>query len=325
MDLNIYVVHVKTLAHRKVTCEKLKSLFENHPNVTFEYITDNDPVDIKTENIRKYINYEPLKEEELKPYNSLLKNLHLNNLSNNLKHYQALEKAASSNKLSLILEDDVIFNDSVPQQLQTAIQNMPQNVDMLFLGLPAMKETSESFQNVTETFPVIPCCDSYLITPTCARKLYDAYLPIKFATNIQLSVLFRKLALNVMSLIPNIFVDGTKFGLYYSTLEVNNRLIFNQEYVKLAKLINEKNTFDEEEIQTINKLFVEVKLKTNPEFYYLKALFETKIGNVEFAKYIYQYTLYLYESNGSVINSQSHFLKDYLRIFKHLQTLPSSV
>lgn len=319
MDLNVFVIHVQSLTHRKVTCEKLRSMIENLSGTHFEYITNNDPTEIKNENIRKFLNYEPFKEEDLKPFNGFLRNLHLNHLSNALKHMEALEKAASSNKPSLIIEDDMIFNDNIVESIKSILKNHPKDADVVFLGLPSIKETTSVYQNVRETFPILPCCDSYIIMPSAARKLFDALLPIKFSTNVQLSYLFKKLDMNVVSIVPNVFVDGSKFGLYYSTLEVNNRLIFNSEYVTLAKLIHETESFSEEDITKINNLFMNIKLKTNPEFYHLKALFETKIGNAEYAKYIFQYALSLYENNGCIINSQSQFLKDYMRVYKHLQ------
>jgi hypothetical protein len=119
--------------------------------------------------------------------------------------------------------------------------------------------------------------------------------------------------------LPNIFIDGSKLGLYFSSIEVNNRLIFNQDYVTLARLIGEKDEFTDEEQQIVDGLFIDVKLKTNPEFYYLKAVYETKRKNYVFAKAIYEYTYDLFEMNGTVLNNQSTFLRDYMKIFKYLQ------
>jgi GR25 family glycosyltransferase involved in LPS biosynthesis len=325
LKVNIYVIHVDQFQFRKATCERLNNLLVNDTrfDVKFQYINEYNPQDITNDDIRQFVNYDQIKDEGLEIYNSLVKNLHINQLSNALKHRKALEYIVANNDgddYNIIIEDDVVFNDNICTTLYTALADAPENFEVLFLGLPSSKEAQGTkYQTVSDIFKILPCCDSYVVKKDVAKRLLDTYVPIKFSNNIQLSYLIAKNALKADLTVPNVFIDGSKLGLYFSSLEVNNRLIFNQDYVNLAKLVGDNDTYTPEDETVIDKLFTEVKLKTNPEFYYLKAIYETKRGNYEFAKRIYDYSYELFEANGAVINNQSTFLRDYMKVFKYTQ------
>lgn len=323
INLNVYVIHVESFKLRKNTCERLKQLLEQSPKlkVQFTYITSHDPSSITQDTIKQTVDYQKITDEKLLPFNSLIRNMHINQLSNCLKHKEAIELISKSQDgdFNIVLEDDVVYNDNIGTSLYEVLSNMPDNTEVMFLGLPSSKDQSQSYQDLKRIFKVVPCCDSYFVSKQTAQLMTQNYSPIKFANNIQLSYLFEKLNLNAKLSNPNVFIDGSKLGLYFSTLEVNNRLIFNEDYVQLLRLLTQKDTFTPEDKNTINRLFTEVKLKTNPEFYYLKALWEYKQGHYEFSKAIYQYAYDLYESNGVLLNNQSSFMRDYLRVFRHLQ------
>lgn len=325
--VNIYIVHVKTFQNRKSTCEKLIKLLEANKELTVKvtYLTEFDPETITPEIIRQCVDYEKLaKDDELVFFNNYLRNMHINHLSNILKHRLALQTIAAQEDehvISIILEDDVVYNDNIADGLLKVLSNLPDEYDILFLGLPSQNDLSKDikYQRMNEIFKVLPCCESYHVTKKGAEKLLDIFKPIKFSYNVHLSYLIAKTKAEAFSAVPNIFVDGSKLGLYFSSLEVNNRLIFNQEYVNLARMVTEKNEYTPEEVQNINKMFEDVKLKTNPEFYYLKAKYEEKRKNYAYSKAIYEFTYDLYDNNGTILNNQSYFLRDYIRIFKHQQ------
>jgi GR25 family glycosyltransferase involved in LPS biosynthesis len=324
ISVNVYVIHVASFKNRKISIERLESVVRKDERFkfTFRYITECDPENLLPDEIKNSINYDQIKEEQVAMFNGLLKNMHVNQLSNALKHKKALQLIEDSEEVdySIIIEDDIIFNDDITENLHNILNNLPENFDVMFLGLPASKqdENTPYYQSLKEVFKLLPCCDSYLITKKAATMLNEYFLPIKFQNNIQLSYLFTKLDLETYLSIPNIFIDGSKLGLYFSSLEVNNRLIFNQDYVLLTQLLSKKELTDEDK-KEIDKAFLDVKLKTNPEFYYLKALYETKKGNYIYALAIFNYAYDIYESNGAILNNQSTFLRDFMKTFKYLQ------
>lgn len=326
ISVNVYVIHVASFKNRKVSIDRLETIMKKDErfNVSFRYVTECDPENLLPDEIKNSVNYEQIKEENVAMFNGLLKNMHVNQLSNTLKHKKALQLIEDGEDVdfSIVIEDDVIFNDDVAENLHIILNHLPENYDVMFLGLPSSKQDQETpyYQPLKEVFKVLPCCDSYLISKKAATMLNEFYLPIKFQNNIQLSYLFTKLEFETYLSIPNIFIDGSKLGLYFSSLEVNNRLIFNQDYVLLTQLLSKKD-LTEEDKKEIDKAFVDVKLKTNPEFYYLKALYETKKGNHIYSLAIFNYAYDIYESNGAVLNNQSLFLRDFMKVFKHLQKI----
>ena len=326
LKLNVYVIHVENFNFRKQTCERLREILaaDDRYELHFQYVTEHEPQSITQEDIRTFVNYEPFKDDPFTPFNNFIRNMHVNQLSNELKHRKAIQYVSESEdgSMNIILEDDIVFNENVADALYHALTNIPESSDIMFLGLPSAVEGDAStvtHQKVSEVFKFLPACDSYYLTKSAAKTMFENMTPIKFTTTIQFTYVISRQGLTAHLTVPNVFVDGSKLGLYFSSLEVNNRLIFNQEYVKLARMIGEKESYTPEDIDAINQEFINVKLKTNPEFYYLKAIYEYKRQNYEFAKAIYGYALEIYENNGAIINNQSTFLRDYMRVFKHLQ------
>lgn len=325
-SVNFYIIHVETFKYRKLTIDRLVEVFTKDPrfNVKFEFITEFDPHLITQDDIRKTVNYEPINDEQLAAFNGFLKNMHINQLSNAMKHKKALELISDNVDVdfSIVLEDDVIFNDNIIDSLYSLLLNIPETYDIMFLGLPSSKDAEGTYhQKLLDVFKVLPCCESYIVSKKTSTILNETYLPIKFSNNIHMSYLISKLNLEAYLSIPNVFIDGSKLGLYFSSLEVNNRLIFNQDYVILSRLLEKEESFTSNQRQEIDNAFKNVKLKTNPEFYYLKALYEAKKGNYDFAEAIFNYTYELFENNGAVLNNQSLFLRDFMRVFKHQQSV----
>jgi len=324
--VNVYIVHVAAFKHRKATIDKLEEILRKDKRfeVSFRFITESDPHAIMESDIRQHVSYEPFKDEKTAPFNMFLKNLHVAQLSNAFKHKKAYELISDEVDVdfNIVLEDDVIFNDTIADNLHQLFENMPADYDVMFLGLPSARDapsTESHYQKLPDMFKVLPCCDSYIIQKKTATMLNEMYFPVKFTNNVQLSYLLNHLDMVSYLSIPNLFIDGSKLGLYFSTLETNNRLIFNQDYVTIARLLDQKETLSEEDRKALDDAFRDVKLKTNPEFYYLKALYEQKKENYEFAEAIFKYAYDIYESNGAILNNQSTFLRDYMRLYQHLQ------
>jgi GR25 family glycosyltransferase involved in LPS biosynthesis len=329
ISVNFYIIHVSAFKQRKATLERLEKMLQQDKrlSVSFKYITEYDPDKIDEALIKASVNYDQIKDEKCAPFNMFIRNMHINQLSNVMKHNKAYQLVSDGQDVdfSIILEDDIVYNEDVTENLVNILKNIPETYDMVFLGLPSSQQNppqngSEKFQVLSEVFKVLPCCDSYVINKKTATMFCEYFTPIKFPQNIQLSYVSTQLEMENYISIPNIFIDGSKLGLYFSTLEVNNRLIFNQDYVILSKYL-EKETFTDNDHKEITQAFREVKLKTNPEFYYLKALYEIKKGNYEYAEEIFKYTYEIYDNNGAILNNQSNFLRDYMRLYKHMQTV----
>lgn len=343
MKLNIYFVHATGLKDREPVITNLqkqvqKYHFKNINKVTVKVITDFDPNNIPGDFIQRAVNYTPIKEpDDLKEenktqtitfYNQFLKNMHLFQLSNALKHYKALELIANSgdDEISIVLEDDVVYEEKICLLLEKLIANLPSSYDMIFMGLPGnieIKNRNEiKYQNTSEVFRVLPYTDSYLVTKQAAKRLYDEFLPIKFVGNIHLSYLLEKLNLKTVLTLPNIFADASKLGMFLSTLNPNNALVFNQDYMRLKTAVSKEGDLTADEIKALDEIVTKSQIQNHPDFGYQKALYYVKQKKYKEAEKLYEDALNIYTANNCIVNHESAFLKDYIRLYKHLQVIP---
>lgn len=330
--LNIYFIHSKALTERQSVINNFtntikKYRFKNINVSSIKVIDTFDPEDITMETIRQYVDYGKIQESHVEFYNQLLRNLHVNQLSNSLKHLSALEliaKNSNDNELNLVLEDDILYEDKVCLSFEKMLQQLPEKYDVAFLGMPTTNEVMDkskfTFQDTHKIFRVLPVCDSYLVSHSAAKALAMNYTPIKFANNIQMSYISDKLGIETIQSIPNIFIDGSKYGFFLSKISTNNPLIFNNDFITLRSIVS-KDTLTQEDHKNVKKLVSQSGIKDNPDFIHLECLYLIKTQDYKTAIKRFGDAYNTYIANGCILANDSVFLKDYIRTHKHTQTL----
>jgi GR25 family glycosyltransferase involved in LPS biosynthesis len=329
--LNIYFIHSKDLKERQSVIDNFTSLvkkyrFKNIQIASVETITSYDPSDIDVNTIRQFVDYAKISESHVEFYNQLLRNLHINQLSNTLKHFKALEliaKKSNDKELNLILEDDILYEEKVCMSFERMIQAMPEKFDMIMLGMPTTTDVVDkskfTFQDTHKIFKVLPVCDSYLVSHSTAKALVMNYVPIKFSNATQLSYVCDKLGIETVQSIPNVFIDGSKYGLFLSKLSSNNPLIFNNDFVTMRAIVS-KDTLNKEDIETFNKLINKSTIKDNPDFVHVECLYYVKEKDYKKALERFTDAYNTYMNNGCILSNDSVFLRDFIRIHKYIQT-----
>lgn len=328
--LNIYFVHSKSLKERQSVIDNFTSLikkyrFRNIQVASIETISTYDPEDIDVNIIRQFVDYAKITESHVDFYNQLLRNLHVNQLSNTLKHFKALDmiaKKSNDGELNLVLEDDILYEEKVCMSLEKMVQAMPEKYDIIMLGMPTttdvVDKTKYTFQDTHTIFKVLPVCDSYLVSHSTAKALVMNYVPIKFSNTIQLSYVCDKLGVETKQAIPNIFIDGSKYGLFLSKLSSNNPLIFNNDFVNL-RAIATKDILTKEDTDAFKTLISKSAIKDNPDFIHMECLHYIK--QKDYKKAIKRFTdaYNVYMSNGCILSNDSIFLRDFIRTHKFIQ------
>lgn len=340
MDLHVYILHATMLSTRKNMCEILKEKLENADksmvkNLTFTYIESYDVKDINPDIISKSVDLT----KNASAFNVLIRDIHIRKLSNALKHYDALKHISTlpEESISLVLEDDIVYSDNVVDRLYSTVLKLEEYTkagntwDINFLGLPQPPIQSKDgntieINPIEPLFKIIPDISSYLIKSSGAKKLSDIFMPIKFTTNVHMSYLSlekSKGQIKFMMSTPNVFIDGSKFGVYLSSIKTNNKLIFNQEYTQLYQKIQGlkegKENVSEEVRADIEKMFETMKFNTHPEIQSLRGQYEMKLENYKKAKEIFDECYQIYMSNDCLLNGESEFLQVYARVHKYLQ------
>lgn len=340
-NLNIYYIHTASLKDRVQFMDKFKSniskyKFKNIKTVNIKTITDFEPNQISPEYILKIIDYTHLKENEpidesvepvnrLTFYNNCLKRIHINQLSNTLKHAKALEEISlksQDNDINIILEDDVLFDDKVSFLLEKLFEDLPIQDNVIFLGLPSNidvnKRENIKYQDTREVFRVLPYCDSYIVSTKIAKQLFNDYFPIRYINNIQLSYVLEKNKIPSKLTLSNLFMDGSKFGLFLSSLTPTNLLLFNGDYMKMRNILQNDILTSEHE-KELAPILKNPEYFKNPDFLYLKGLYYLKNNQYNETKKIFDNCYKMYETGGCILNNESEFLKEYIKLSKHFQ------
>jgi hypothetical protein len=265
-------------------------------------------------------------------FKPLVKNMHVRQVSNTMKHVAALRRASNhdgggNSRFSLILEDDALFGDNVLTALGYAVKDAPGDADIVFLGLPSTKQPPKEggavFDDVLTLFGTLPACESYLVTPEAAAKISTAMLPVRFQTNVQLTYAIKTLGLKAYLAVPNVFVDGSKLGVFTCSVDPNNRLMWNQHYCQMEAIVRNVAAYNisggAECDAEFQKAWNDQPFKEHPDVLALKAVHLVRMGRHAEAHPVFATALELYDRNGSIVSNTSEFLRNYIAIFRVLQ------
>jgi GR25 family glycosyltransferase involved in LPS biosynthesis len=317
MKLKVHILHAQYLANRaalvQLNMQTLHSL-----GMEVKLVLDKDP-NLINQDDAKLLTNAPVPDPELAYFNAVLKPMQITAISNALKHRFALESASKDPScLHLVLEDDTVFSSNFSEHIKQAMNAYKSN-SIVCLGVPVNGESVDRLKSITDMYKVLPCCEAYIVDASTATKMLAEYSSIRFPNNIQMTYTALKHKISLQAYDTTITVDGTKLGLFASTIEINNRLVFNQTYIALLNIINKAGNLSPEDIKSTNNLFASVDYKNNPEFFYLKAKLETRKKNYDYALALYQRAYTLYENQGTPLGQGSDFMQDYMKLHIHFQ------
>jgi len=213
--MKIFVLHYSKLVDRK---RHILEQFNKQGIIDYEFIEKYD-------------------REDLQDCDMLLfdKCVKKSNISLTNKHFYVYNIIAENYEYALILEDDVILCDNFIEKLNNYITQLPENIDMLFIGdgcnLHIEKHKLIPNKNIYEKclYPTSwggngasRCSDSYIITKKCANKMceyinnlkYEITLPIDWWLN----VATRDNNFKVYWAEPTIVTQGTQNGTFQSSI-----------------------------------------------------------------------------------------------------------
>lgn len=313
--VNFYILHSKQLTEREASVTSLTTLLSPMGNV--QVITEYDPNEITPEFIQSHINYQQFQEPALVKYNAHIKNIHIQQFSNTLKHYRALEliKSGSPDEFHIVLEDDMLYGDNIVESLKETLTKITDE-KIVCLGLPIAEAQEANIKPVE--FEQVPFFDSYLVSPAFAQTLYDAYFPVRFTTVPHFNSLLTKLDVKASQATKNLFVNGSKYGLFVSTLNSNNILVLNKEYMAVAERLN-KHVITPDDEAFIKKINETTSIAKSPDFMYLMGNFLLRTKKYKEAEEVFKQSYSVIVGNHGIINHESLLLKDFIALYKYLQ------
>ena len=337
--LNIYVVYSEELENRHGTINSSLSLIKDicvQKNIEMKLNIISEP---GKEHINKHINtfntrvnYDKFADNNI--YNDLIMPLNVCQISNFEKHryiYKLiLENIKDSNEndandLHLIIEDDIIILKDYINNISEFIDdlNTSQNNDwdILFTCLNVVNNPAK-YININELYNIIISKSCYVIkNRELCEKLYEATNTFKLNIKLTLSKFIKDRNYKALSYNKITFIEGSKLGLYPSSVNPNNYLFLNNNYIELKK-ISEKKELTEDDIITAEKIYSNSQNINSIDIQNIMGTIYYNYKNYKKAKeYMYTSLNNLKKCKGYTIMKNNEILSNTINIYKYDQDL----
>jgi tetratricopeptide (TPR) repeat protein len=323
---HLYVIHTQRLVHRQPRLHGvIQTIREAAQQAGFDFkpimILKPDPShlqpDLQTLNNR--IKYDPVGEEE---FDKSITMLSIEELSNIEKHREAWRRILkeSPEDVFMVIEDDAFVVPMAQQQLMELFKLDQRSYDFNIMCLSdpsANPDASMQLLNLRDTGKILPSKDAYMVSHRLCKKLLEETETIKFTMRVQLSYIIQKNPI-FQAKYPSkrIMLEGSKLGLYPSSLHPNNMLIYNQEYMELWKYMS-MDKFDVGEVRELYKRIAHIQ---NPDMLHLYGVLLFKGGRVQEAEAALMEAIELMQKQHGMLTYRSDLLNNLINMQEHLQT-----
>jgi len=160
--------------------------------------------------------------------------------------------------LHMIMEDDIIILKDHIENISALIDdlNAGGDWDILFNCLNVVNNP-EKYININQLYNIIISKACYIIkNAEMCEKLYNATNTFKLNLKLTLSKFLKDHNYTAMSYNKITFIEGSKLGLYPSSVNPNNYLFLNNNYIAL-KQIAEKKELTDDDMKNAEKIYKE--------------------------------------------------------------------
>ena len=267
--LNVYLVYSEELENRRSTINSAITLIKEicqQKNIEAKIHIVTEPgkeyvnTHIATFNAR--VNYDKFGDNSI--YNDLIMPLNVCQISNFEKHryiYKLILDDANADDgtvMNLIMEDDiVVLKDYINNIVELIGDLNPQDDwDILFTCLNIV-DNPEKFLDINKLYNIIISKACYIIkSRKLCEKLYDATNTFKLNIKLTLSKFVKDNNYKAISYNRITFIEGSKLGIHPTSVNPNNYLFLNNNYIALKRLADKKD-ITEGEIKDAEKIYGE--------------------------------------------------------------------
>jgi GR25 family glycosyltransferase involved in LPS biosynthesis len=225
-------------------------------------------VDTNIETFNKRVKYDKYPDDSKlnRDYNGLIQPLNSCQISNIEKHREIYKNILSKNEddICLIMEDDVVVGQEYTHNIEQFFKKLKEKElgewDMIFTCLPPINgEGKMRLISTREVFNHLMCKSSYIIRPSVCKKLIEFTETFKFTLKNGLSrFIHENPTLNMMYFNRHLFLEGSKIGILPSSINPNNFLFQNNQFISLTNISN-KNDITDDDIKEAEKLYESIK------------------------------------------------------------------
>jgi hypothetical protein len=291
-------------------------------------------------------------------YKSFLKPMTYAQVSNYERHRMAFLtiQEGSPDDYHIVLEDDIyilpIMETTWREMLEWMKSHASKEIPIAWFGIvreltnkACFSWNADAGKCITKEHPLLPSKEAYLCHPSVAKKLYEATHFIQMDMRHTLSRwIYRQLhpsaheknpeslhitMENILNAneepAPEMFYpskricfDGSKLGMYPSTIHPNNLLIFNQEYMEMLKLLNAPP-----ELKTkanVHQKYKLIERLRSPDAMHLYAVLMYQLRQMEAADSGFKDAIHEMVLQKGCLTRQSEMLHNAIEFYKHYQT-----
>lgn len=314
--MKIYIITTPLLTNRKKYIDSII----NQLNLIYDNNIDIELIDktIKIENIKEKTKLEKVNIEE---FDKSLTHIN-NNIVDNIERHKLVYSKIIHNNIDYawVLEDDVVISTDYIENLKNFIKIIKdiKSYDIIFTGFTSSNDANSDIKimnlNKDTISNIIPSKGSYIISNNLAKKLYNDFDVYKYSMRIQLSkFLLDNKDIKVGIINKYLFLEASKIGILPTSINKNNILIFNTDYIKLIKELNSNN------IETAKILFNKLKNINSVDVFHLMGIIYHKNNLNEDALECFEKSMCLLKEQKGYIGKDSEILNNCINIYQYNQ------
>lgn len=294
-----------------------------------------EQIDKNIEAFNKRVKYEKYPEDskENREFNSLITPLNSCQISNIEKHriiYQNIMQQntmqQNTNNICLILEDDVVIGQEYIQNVEILLKKLKEKTlgewDMIFTCLPPVNTNEDSklqLHPISSTFNQLMCKSSYIIKPAIAKRLFDFTETFKFTLKNGLSrFIYENKDIKAMYVNKHIFLEASKIGIVPTTINPNNFLFQNNQFISLVNISN-KTDLKPIDIQEANALYDAIKHMDSADVLHLMGVIHYKSKDYTNAKKYMLDAIASLKKNKGYLQQNSEILNNCINMHQYEQ------
>jgi GR25 family glycosyltransferase involved in LPS biosynthesis len=295
--------------------------------VKIDTVENFEPHQINIADYEKVVDYSKCGNDEL---DKLIAPMNIEEFSNLLKHKDAWRRCTRSDaELCMVIEDDAMIMEEGKAALLSLIDVLkksdPTNWDVCMLGI-AKKVDDGVFQDqmlvsVKHAFTVLPEKECYMITPRSAHKLLATIDKITFSARHHLSWVSITDRVKIVHPVFRVTLDGSKLGLFPSSIHHNNMLILNFEYMEMWKAFSSGGGGEGEiDYSAMAKLYNTVKHINSPDVMHLYAVILYRCKRFDEARDMFDEAIVEMGKKKGMLNARSDLIQNAIQFYKGYQT-----
>jgi len=336
VKLNVYVIYSQHLENRQKYINSTIDFIKKYTETigyTFNINIITEPskefVDNNVETFNKKIKYDKYPEDTKinRDFNSAIQTLNSCQISNIEKHREIYKYIMnqSEDEIYMIIEDDVVVGQEYIANIENLFKNLKNKTfeddwDILFTCLPSLSQEGEMKLIPVETvYSTLMCKSSYFIKPSICKKLYEYSDVLKFSMKNCLGRFFHENKnVKAMFLNKHTFLEASKIGIVPSTLNPNNFLFQNNQFIHLVNISNLENIKDSD-VNDAEKVYENSKHIDSADILHIMGIIYYKYKNYEKAREFMTAAVDNMKKNKGFLLQNSEILNNCINMYQYDQ------